>query len=70
VWVLDASGMRDVVCRIRLPQRVPYGLHGNFFSENMISNQRDVEKFRNVPVLEEKTGAWNRVRNWSIGVLG
>ena len=46
LWVIDAVGMREVVCRVVLPQRVPYGMHGNWFSEEQIVNQRDVETFR------------------------
>ncbi|CAK41018.1 9-cis-epoxycarotenoid dioxygenase [Aspergillus niger] len=37
LWVIDAVGMREVVCRVLLPQRVPYGMHGNWFSEEQIS---------------------------------
>ncbi|GAQ46429.1 hypothetical protein AtubIFM55763_000812 [Aspergillus tubingensis] len=46
LWVIDAVGMREVVCRVVLPQRVPYGMHGNWFSEEQIVNQRDVDTFR------------------------
>jgi carotenoid cleavage dioxygenase-like enzyme len=71
LWVLDAKGMRDVVCKIQLPQRVPYGLHGNFFSEEMISGQRVVETFRRLPVHDEEgKGIWGRIRDWSIGIVG
>ena len=40
LWVIDAKNMTDVVARIFLPQRVPYGLHGNWFSREEIQNQR------------------------------
>lgn len=40
LWIIDAKGMKNVIAKIELPQRVPYGLHGNWFSENEIQNQR------------------------------
>ncbi|KAF2757283.1 RPE65-domain-containing protein [Pseudovirgaria hyperparasitica] len=46
LWVLDATDMKDIVAKVRLPQRVPYGLHGNWFTEKMITDQRPVESFR------------------------
>ncbi|KAE8222209.1 hypothetical protein CF319_g4544 [Tilletia indica] len=42
LWILDARDMRTLVCRIRLPQRVPYGLHGEWFEEAKIANQEMV----------------------------
>lgn len=48
LWVLDAKTMSDVVCKIKLPTRVPYGLHGNWFSEGRIKRQRAVETLRAV----------------------
>ncbi|KAI9733418.1 MAG: hypothetical protein M1834_003502 [Cirrosporium novae-zelandiae] len=42
LWIIDAKTMANVVARIKLPQRVPYGLHGNWFSEHQILNQRPV----------------------------
>ncbi|KAF2727359.1 carotenoid oxygenase [Polyplosphaeria fusca] len=50
LWILDARSMADVVARVRLPQRVPYGLHGNWFSEAQIRSQRPVEGTRQMPV--------------------
>ncbi|EEY16350.1 carotenoid cleavage dioxygenase [Verticillium alfalfae VaMs.102] len=44
LWLIDAKGMRDVVARVKLPQRVPYGMHGNWFSEEDISGQIPDEK--------------------------
>ncbi len=40
LWVVDARTMRRVVTRVQLPQRVPYGLHGSFFTEQQIQSQR------------------------------
>ena len=49
LWVIDAKNMTDVVAKIILPQRVPYGLHGNWFSEEEICGQRSVAATRSVP---------------------
>ena len=49
LWVIDARNMRDIVARIYLPQRVPYGLHGSWFSEHRIKTQRPVVGFRSLP---------------------
>jgi carotenoid cleavage dioxygenase-like enzyme len=46
LWVLDASNMQDVVCKIQLGSRIPYGLHGNWFTEEDIQSQREVEVLR------------------------
>ncbi|EFQ99081.1 carotenoid cleavage dioxygenase 1 [Nannizzia gypsea CBS 118893] len=45
LWILDAKTM-CMVTRIYLPQRVPYGLHGWWFSEEDVCNQRAVERCR------------------------
>jgi carotenoid cleavage dioxygenase-like enzyme len=52
LWVLEARGMQDVVARIRLPQRVPYGLHGHFFDAAEIAAQE--------PVPHEAVRTWAR----------
>ncbi|KAL9117768.1 MAG: hypothetical protein Q9187_005690, partial [Circinaria calcarea] len=44
LWIMDAKGMKDVLARVHLPQRVPYGLHGNWFEEGEIRDQRPVER--------------------------
>lgn len=54
LWVIDARKMVDVVARVHLPQRVPYGLHGNWFSEKDIQGQRPVERLRTMPSAEGK----------------
>ncbi|CAJ0554727.1 Ff.00g132400.m01.CDS01 [Fusarium sp. VM40] len=58
LWVLNAQNMRDVVAKVRLPQRVPYGLHGTWFSSSDIEEQRAVESFRNLEVVQKKKEAW------------
>ena len=49
LWIIDAKTMSDVVARVYLPQRVPYGLHGNWISEEQILNQRPIAKIREMP---------------------
>ncbi|KAL9937826.1 hypothetical protein V8E36_003371 [Tilletia maclaganii] len=48
LWVLDARDMHTVVCRIGLPQRVPYGLHGEWFDEAKIASQGLVPSLRDL----------------------
>lgn len=43
LWIIDALGMQDIVCRIKLPRRVPYGLHGKFFTREEIASQEKVD---------------------------
>ncbi|KAJ4293259.1 hypothetical protein N0V90_008541 [Kalmusia sp. IMI 367209] len=69
LWVLDARDMRTVVCKIHLPSRVPYGLHGNWFNEEQIRNQRSFESVRSIPV-EGKQTWWRKVKERLIEVLG
>ena len=75
LWIVDAKNMTDIVARVHLPQRVPYGLHGNWFSEEDIQGQRPVEMFRSFSTKEAKQtvtspamGAWmvirNRIEQW------
>lgn len=51
LWIIDAMNMKDVVARIYLPQRVPYGLHGNWFSEELVKGQRPVNSIRSLPFV-------------------
>ncbi|GAB7356040.1 hypothetical protein MBLNU459_g6657t1 [Dothideomycetes sp. NU459] len=66
LWIIDAHDMKTLVGRVHLPQRVPYGLHGTWFSENEISGQRSVETIRTVASLtcndNVKAGMWMRIR--------
>ncbi|KAG4262914.1 hypothetical protein FPRO03_10277 [Fusarium proliferatum] len=58
LWILDAKNMRDVVAKVRLPQRVPYGLHGTWFSSQDIECQRAVESLRSLEVVQRKKQEW------------
>lgn len=76
LWIIDAKNMTDVVAKVQLPIRVPYGLHGNWISKGEIENQRPIERLRSIPANlvgedigeKEKKGvrgrAWMRVRNY------
>lgn len=65
LWIVDASDMRSVVARVMLPQRVPYGLHGAWFSREQVREQRPVESVRSVArAVEGKgRGVWMGVRD-------
>ncbi|KAM3084152.1 hypothetical protein ACMFMF_001509 [Clarireedia jacksonii] len=52
LWIIDAKNMTDVVCKVHLPQRVPYGLHGCWFSEVEINDQRPFETIRHLPTAK------------------
>lgn len=68
LWVIDARTMRDVVARIKLPQRVPYGLHGTWFEEDEVRGQRAWEGFRALEGEQEEgaltRGLRNTVEHW------
>lgn len=64
LWIIDAKNMEEVVARVYLPQRVPYGLHGNWFSEEEIKGQRSYEQLRRMPSNVERSSRSSKV--WSI----
>ncbi|KAF2034449.1 carotenoid oxygenase [Setomelanomma holmii] len=68
LWVLDARTMQDVICKVQLPTRVPYGLHGNWFDEQHIDRQRMVDAVRSLPELHN-TNIWSRARSKIVGCL-
>lgn len=70
LWVLDAKTMADVVARVKLPQRIPYGLHGNWFPEEQIQGQRAVETFRKMPNVDSNPNVWGKVKRGIIRALG
>ncbi|KAL8279065.1 hypothetical protein RQP46_008523 [Phenoliferia psychrophenolica] len=46
LWVLDAKDMSTVVAKVLLPQRVPYGLHGHWFTKAQVESQRESSEIR------------------------
>ena len=69
LWIIDAKTMKDVVAKIRLPQRVPYGLHGSWFSENEIQNQRPWDALRkedSVPAWASASASTSASGGWGI----
>ncbi|GAB7345926.1 hypothetical protein MBLNU457_4160t1 [Dothideomycetes sp. NU457] len=67
LWIVDAADMSTVVGKVKLPQRVPYGLHGTWFPAEQIQKQRAVESMRSTDgVLEkreaEDEGLWMALR--------
>ncbi|KAJ5660979.1 uncharacterized protein N7484_000351 [Penicillium longicatenatum] len=46
LWIIEALDMRTVVARIFLPQRVPYGFHGNWFTREQIRMQKPYKSLR------------------------
>ncbi len=73
LWVIDAKDMRTIITKVILPQRVPYGLHGNWFSEQQVQNQRPVESIRHLPDLTKsgasQDGLWPTARRYLEGIL-
>ena len=69
LWVIDARKMSDVVARVYLPQRVPYGLHGHWFDEEEIVNQRPFETIRSLKMKRgEEMGKTSLGWGWWMGV--
>ena len=58
LWVIDAKRMAQhmdaVVCRVKLPQRVPYGLHGTWIPPTLFRRQRSMVKPISQPLLQDK----------------
>ncbi|OAP57521.1 hypothetical protein AYL99_08259 [Fonsecaea erecta] len=66
LWVIDARDMKTLVARVYLTQRVPYGLHGHFFTEEQIKSQRPVGTIRAIKQrgqLQQQTSWWMALRN-------
>ncbi|KAI1431138.1 retinal pigment epithelial membrane protein [Xylaria sp. CBS 124048] len=72
LWVIDATNMKDVVAKIHLPQRVPYGFHGTWFSEEEIASQRAVEAIRREMTEKERdvSSPLSRMREIAESFLG
>lgn len=63
LWIIDAKDMKEVVAKVKLPQRVPYGLHGNWFSEDDIRAQRPFERVRSLEIAEQSDGPLHAIRD-------
>ena len=72
LWIVSAKNMKDVIARVQLPQRVPYGLHGSWFSAEQIREQRPVDSLRSTAnALSAKDGGlWMNLRDWIEKILG
>ena len=71
-WIVNALNMKDIVARVQLPQRVPYGLHGTWFSAEQIKEQRPVDSIRSTTeaLSLKNKGIWMGVRDRIEKVLG
>ena len=58
LWIIDAREMKTVVAKVVLPQRVTYGLHGGFITEQQVLNQRPVETIRGIKQLNDRPRGW------------
>ena len=72
LWIVSAKDMKDVIARVKLPQRVPYGLHGTWFSAEQIREQRPVDSLRSTAVVlsPKDSGLWMGIRDRVERVLG
>ncbi|KAK3061902.1 hypothetical protein LTR53_019604, partial [Teratosphaeriaceae sp. CCFEE 6253] len=73
LWILDARDMQTVVAKVQLPQRVPYGLHGGWFSAGQIEGQRAVGGVRGLAGVvgqREVGGFWGAARRGVERMLG
>jgi carotenoid cleavage dioxygenase-like enzyme len=69
LWVLDARDMQTVVCKIQLGARIPYGLHGNWFTEADIAQQREIATVRPVSDGQPEAGS-SKLRKALVSCLG
>lgn len=63
LWIIDAKSMREVVAKVILPQRVPYGLHGNWFSEEDIQAQRPFDRVRSLEIAQRSYSPLHAIRD-------
>nr|POF05468.1 carotenoid 9,10(9',10')-cleavage dioxygenase 1 [Quercus suber] len=54
LWIVDARDMSTLLARIHLPQRVPYGLHGTWWTMSVNKGHRVFSRTK-----QEKAGATN-----------
>lgn len=56
VWIIDAKTFSlPPVAKLTLPQRVPYGLHGLWVTEQQIESQRDLARNQNGDIVAAKS---------------
>lgn len=72
LWIVSARDMKTLVAKVVLPQRVPYGLHGSWFTAEDVAGQRGVEEFRSTEKVlgEREGGVWMTVRDLIERALG
>lgn len=72
LWIIDAKDMRTIIARVQLPQRVPYGLHGTWFSAEQIAQQRPIATVRTTAeaLSPKPSGLWMDIRDWIEARLG
>jgi carotenoid cleavage dioxygenase-like enzyme len=70
LWVLDARGMQEVACRVKLPTRVPYGLHGEWFDEEKLLSQRPIQKVRKLKDGCSDVGSLAALGKWIESAVG
>lgn len=76
LWIIDAKNMETVIGKVVLPQRVPYGLHGSWFSEDQVRSQRPIQTMRRLPspkpspVRHAGSGFWRLSRNFLESLVG
>jgi carotenoid cleavage dioxygenase-like enzyme len=59
LWVLNAKDMQTIICKIQLGARIPYGLHGNWFTEEEIAQQREIATVRSALDGQAEAGSSN-----------
>ena len=65
LWIIDAKDMKTIVSKVKLPQRVPYGLHGAWIGKDQIKGQRAIETIRTTEQALSKrndNGLWMAIR--------
>ncbi|ORY23043.1 retinal pigment epithelial membrane protein-domain-containing protein [Naematelia encephala] len=69
LWVIDAKrmgeGMSALACRVKLPQRVPYGLHGTWLAPTFTRNQRRLSTILPPQKLLQDKLALSRIQHFA-----
>lgn len=70
LWIIDARTMKEVVAKVKLPQRVPYGLHGAWFSDDEVRDQRPFQGVRTLEGEAEENAYTRSFRSWIERLVG